>query len=185
LVEELSSLLEGAPDNKGFHPIRDQIEIVIDFIRNNQKASWIFSLLVGIIFYFANGFTKNIWARSIWHFMEYVASIMDPLSNPNSVKVVFITIGVNVLTDLPAAFIASLLCAALMIYVLRKQLLRYSLGVVVSFFLLYLRKWHFRNAPDLGVQISAIIGPFLVVFVFIFTLWLLIKLQIARSKQRL
>jgi hypothetical protein len=185
LVEGLPSLREHEQINKGFHSIRNQIDKTIAFFRNNQKASWIFSLLVGVTFSFAYGVAKNIWAHSIWRVMEYAASLMELGSDFNSVKVIFITIGVNLLTDLPAAFIASLFCSALMIYVLRTQRLLYSLGVVAAFFLLYLRGWHFRNAPDLGVQISAFMAPFLIVFVFIFTFWLLIKLQIGKSKQKL
>jgi len=183
LVDELPPTEENKLADNGFHPIRNQIYKATEFVRNNQKATWIFSLLIGVIFYFAYGFAKNLWAYSILHVLEYVASLMEPLSNLNSVKNVFITIGVNVLADLPAAFIASLFCAALMIFVLREQRLQYSLGAVVSFFLLYLRGWHFRNAPDLGIQISAFIGPFLVMFVFIFTYWLIIKIRLSRSKQ--
>jgi hypothetical protein len=182
LVAELSPILEGDKTDKGFHPIRDQINKTIEFIGSNRNAAWLFSILIGLLFKYAYGFVKNLWAHSILSVLDYAASLMEPLSNLNSVKNVLITIGVNLLTDLPAAFIASLICSALMIYVLRKQRLLYSLGAVASFFLLYSRRWHFRNAPDLGVQISAFIAPFLIAAVFIFSVWLLIKFQFKRTK---
>jgi len=135
-------------------------------------------------FYFVYGYAKNIWALSIWSLIEYMASLIDPASNFNSIKVVLITLGVNLLTDLPSAFIASLFCGALIIYVLQKEQLLHYLGAIASFLLLYVRNWHFWNAPDLSMQISSFIGPFLVAFIFIFSIWLLIKFRIFKSKQR-
>ncbi len=134
----------------------------------------VFSLLVGVLFYFVYILFKNIWAHTIRRFLEYMASLIDFSS---TVNVVSITIGVNVITDVPAAFIASLFCAGLLIYVLRKQQLRYSLGAAASFFLFDVRRWHFWNAPDIGVMISSFIGPFLVAFVFIASVWLLVKFR--------
>ncbi len=181
LVEELPSAAENElPDNR-LHPLRDQIDNAIDNIRNNQKASWGFSLLVGVLFYFVYIVCKNIWAHTIRHFLEYMASLIDFSS---TVNVVSITIGANIITDVPAAFIASLFCAGLLIYVLRKQQLRYSLGAAASFFLLDVRRWHFWKAPDLGLMISSFIGPFLVISVFILTMRLLIKLNTHRLRQR-
>ena len=183
LVEELPPAIEHELTDDGFHPIRNQILKTIEFIRNNQKASWIFSVFAGVIFYFVYGYAKNIWANSIWRFIGYMASLIDPVSNFNSIKVVLITISVNAMTDLPAAFIASIFCGSLIIYVLQKRQLLHYLWASVSFFLLYVRKWHFWKAPDIGVQISSFISPFLVAFVFIFTIWLLIKFRLSRSKQ--
>lgn len=59
LVEELPPAVGYELSDKGFHPIGDQIDKALEFIRNNQKASWIFSLLVGVIFYFAYGYVKK------------------------------------------------------------------------------------------------------------------------------
>ena len=50
LVEELPPAGEHKLSDKGFHPIRDQIDKTLEFIRKNQKVSWIFALLVGVIF---------------------------------------------------------------------------------------------------------------------------------------
>jgi hypothetical protein len=162
LVKELPPAGEKELADNGFHPIRDQIGKTVEFIRSNQKASWIFSLSVGVIFYFAYIFAKNIWAGSIWRFIEYMGSLIEPGSNFNTIKVVLITIGVNVITDLPAAFIASIFCGALIIYVLQKRQLLHYLGAAVSFFLIDVRNWHFWIAPHLGTQISSLMAPFLV-----------------------
>jgi hypothetical protein len=180
LVEELPPAGEKALADNNFHPIQDQISKIIEFIRNNQRATWMFSLIVGVIFYFAFGIAKNIWARSTWRLIEDIASLMELGSNLNSFKVVLITIGVNIFTDLPAAIVASLLCAALMIYVLRKQQLLYYLGAVAPFFLLW--RWRFWKAPDLGLMISSFVAPFLVAFVYVLTVWLLIKIRLKRIK---
>ena len=177
LVEELPPAIEHELTNDGFHPIRDQILKTREFIRNNQKTSRNFALLVGVIIYFAYICAKNIWAHSIWRFIEYMASLIDPASNLNSIKVSLITIGVNVIIDLPAAFIASIICGALIIYVLQKRQLQHYLGAIVSFFLLEIRRWNFWKAPHLGIQISSFIAPFLVAAVFIFIIWLFIKLS--------
>ncbi len=182
LVAELSPMHDGDKTDTGFHPIRDQINKTIAFIGNNRTASWLFSILIGVLFKYAYGFVKNLWAYSILSVLDYAASLMEPLSNLNSVKNILITIGVNLLTDLPAAFVASLFCATILLYVLRQQRSRYALGAVASFFLLYSIRWHFRNAPDLGVQISAFIAPFLIAAVFVFSVWLLIKFQFKRTK---
>ncbi len=182
LVAELAPMHEGDAVGKGFHPIRDQINKTIEFIGSNRNASWLFSIFIGVLFKYAYGLFKNLWAYSIVSVLEYAASLMEPLSNLNSVMNVLITIGVNLLTDLPAAFVASLFCATLMLYVLRKQRLLYALGAVAPFFLLYSIRWHFRNAPDLGVQISAFIAPFLIAAVFVFSVWLLDKFQFKRTK---
>jgi hypothetical protein len=172
LVEELPPATENElPDNR-LHPIRDQINITIEYIRSNQKASWVFSLIVGALFYFVYILFKNIWAHTITHLLDYMASLVDFSS---TVNVISITIGANVITDVPAAFIASLFCAGLLIYILRKQQLRYSLGAASSFFLLDVRHWHFWKAPDIGLMISSFIGPFLVAFIFIASAWLLVK----------
>jgi len=83
--------------------------------------------------------------------------------------------------EVPAAFIASLFCAGLMVYVLRKQQLLYYFVAVAPLFILI--KWRFWKAPDLGIMISSFAAPFLVAFVFIFTAWLLIKFFLRRSTQ--
>ncbi len=183
LVEGLPPAAESEVHDNRLHPIRDQIGKTIEIIRNNQKATWIFSLLVGIIFYVAYAYSKKIWAHSISRFIEHIASLIDPAANLNSIKVVLIMIGVNVITDVPAAFIASLFCALLMIYVLRKRQLHYFLGSVAALFLLYVRKWHFWNAPDIGLLISSFMGPFLVEFIFTLTAWLLIKFRFKRTEE--
>ena len=175
LVESLPPAAESEMHDNRLHPIRDQINKTIDFIRNNQKATWIFSLLVGVIFYIAYVYSLNFWAHSISRVIEHIASQIDPSADLNGIKVVLITIGVNVLTKIPAAFIASLFCASLMIYVLRKRQLHYFFGTVAVYFLLVFRRWHFWNAPDIGLLISSFVGPFLVMFVYILTAWLLIK----------
>ncbi len=174
LVAELPPAEESKLSDNRLHPIRDQINNTVAYIRASEKASWVFSLIVGVLFYFVYILFKNTWAHTVRHFLEYMASLMDFSS---SVKVAFITIGVNFITDAPPAFIASLFCGGLLIYMLRKPQLRYSLGAAMSFFLLDVRRWHFWNAPDLGLMISSFIGPFMAAFIFIASTSLLVTFR--------
>ncbi len=181
LVEDLPPVAEKElPDNR-LHPIRDQIGKTFEFIRNNQKATWIFSLLVGAIFYIAYIYSKYFWGHSIFRFIEKIASLINTATSLNNIKVILFVISANLITDIPAAFIASLFCASFMIYVLKKQQLRYFLVAVAAFFFCEV-KWRFWKAPDIGLLVSLFIEPFMVGFIFILTAWLLIKFQFKISK---
>jgi len=161
LIEELPPGQEYEPAR--LHPILEQIIRSLAFVRNNEKASWTFAVIAGIFFYLAYGYSKNLW-REDTRFIEYVASLIDPSSKRN---VFLITISINILVDVISAFVASLLCGVLFVYVLQKERITYCFGAVASFFLLYIRGWHFWKAPDLGMLISSFIAPFLIAVVFI------------------
>lgn len=155
--------------------LRDQIDRILALANKNQKAVWFFSLIIGVFFYFVYLSAKNLWATCIWNYKDFVLSLIKPDSNAN---IIIFTITLNMITDIPAALFASIFCGTLMIYVLRKQRLSRYLGAIISFFLLDLSRWHFWNAPDIGVLVSSFLGPFLASSVFIFTVWLLVKFRV-------
>ncbi len=157
--------------------MRKQIDRLTEYIRNNQKTQWILSLLSGAVFYFAYSYSKKFWHYMIRHFIDYAASLIDWSSQINVVSII---IGVNLIVDLPAAFVASLLCAGLFLVVLKRQQFRYSLGLAAPYFILSMSRWHFMSGPDLGVMIYTTIQPFLVCSVLIFTYWHFFKFHLRR-----
>jgi hypothetical protein len=88
--------------------------------------------------------------------------------------IVAINFGIN----LSASFLTGLIFGALLIYVFKDKALFFSLGSVAIYFLFSYKAWcFFWEAPDLGTQISMLMGPILVSIVFVTTVSLLVKVR--------
>jgi len=170
LVAELPPKTVQEQSSEVFSPALKLIKKALTFTRNNEAATWGFALFTGIIFYFVYLYMKYFWYRI--GLIDYLSSLFGESSIMTSI---WFTVSFNFIIDLTSSLIASLICGALFVYVLRTHRLLYSLGAVAAFFLVYARKWHFRNAPDIGMAISSLMAPFLVALVFVFIVWLLTK----------
>jgi hypothetical protein len=169
--EGLPPEIEQKHSNEVFSPALKLINKALAFSRNNEMATWGFAFFIGIIFYYVYLYAK--FFCYVIGFVDYLASLLGLNSNVNNI---FFTISINFIIDLIASLVASLICGSLFVYVLQKRRLIYSLGAVVSFFLVYARKWRFWQAPDVGMKISSMMAPFLAALFFVFAVWVFMKL---------
>jgi len=141
-------------------------------LRSNKFVSWFLALFMGLVFHHISRIIKNllfIWIQS-WDF----GTSTQP--GPESTLLIM-TITFNFAGDFISSLIAALIYGALLVYVFQEKAFLLCLGAVVINLLLSSRMWHYRSAPDLGLQISTLIGPILAGIVFVSTVWLLIKVR--------
>ena len=176
LVEELSPEQLTTVSNKAYHPIIDQINRILEFIRNNDRATWFFSLIAGVIYFYTYKYFRHLLVQDTRP-MEYIGRLISPYLNSFS-----LTLVANLVIDLISALTASLFCATLFVIVLKTLRIKYCLGVAASFFLLFFRYWWgFWMAPYPALRITQFMAPFLVPLVFSCTVWLIIKFRLVRQ----
>ncbi len=146
---------------------------MIASIHKNKLMSWCYALCMGLIFRFSLGYVKHfLW---IWSF-DFISRSVSTLKS----QLFILTIFVNIIFDSTSALISAIIPGYLLFYVFRKKALYYSLPALAIFFVLNSHLWNFWKAPDLGMQISALMGPFLAAFVFLAVVWLFQKYLIKR-----
>jgi uncharacterized MnhB-related membrane protein len=160
LVEVLPPVAESEKTNEVDSPALKLIKKALASLRDNSLATWSFVVVFGIFYYYAYLFTKNFWRSNI-RFMEYLASFFD--LNSNIMNVLF-TIALGLIIDLTSAAVASLVCACIFLLILRKRQLMW-----------FARHWRFWKAPDVGMKISAFLGPFVPVVIFVLFTWVLLN----------
>lgn len=145
---------------------------VLISIRQNKFASWGIALTTGLIFRYVFWIVK----RLIWHpNSDFLSSFVNTISNS---QLVCLTVALSFGINLSASFLAALICGTFLIYVVQNKAFFFSLGSVAIYFLLSYKAWcFFWKAPDLGTQISMLMGPILVSIVFVSTVWLLVKVK--------
>ncbi len=143
----------------------------IDFIRTNDIPKWSFAVIIGIIFYYVFSYT-----RYFFYLIGFLNLLTSILSNLNSAAV---TIVFNIIFTLTSGLVASLLCGSLFIYVLQKTRVIYSIVAGVSFFVVNIilkrGSGRFWKAPDLVMQMSALMTAVLAALIFIITVRLLMR----------
>jgi hypothetical protein len=90
-------------------------------------------------------------------------------------QIALITVMLNFFVDLSSSLIPALLCGIILIYVFQKRALFFSIGSSAIFLALSSMLGRFWKAPDIGMQISALMGPILSVLVLVSSIWLLLK----------
>jgi hypothetical protein len=141
-------------------------------IKTYKIASWCFALFVGFLFRYSYGFAKDaIWSKRNLSFMSWP---IDPFSES---QLLFFTVVLNFIVDLTSSLIPALICGALLVYVFQKRAIIFSLWSAGMFLVLSYRFWLFWKAPNLGLQISTLMGPILSVLVLLSATWLLSKIR--------
>ena len=142
-----------------------------DNIRTNKVASWGFALFMGLIFRYVYGIVKTFTSHQIRDYFTYLANTI-----PES-QLVYLTVLFNFIIDFAGAFTAALICGALLVYFLQDKSILFSLGSVVTYLALSHRIFYFWKAPDLGMQISSLIGPILAALIFVSIVWFLVRIK--------
>lgn len=144
-------------------------------IRENKVASWCFAFCIGLGFRYIYGFIKNLLWNSNLGFLAFSGSTSKS-------QMLFLTILLNFVVEFTSSSIAALICGAVLIYVLKKKALIFSIPVIVVFLALSFRLWNFWKAPGIGLQISILMGPILASLIFAGTTWLFLKIFIRKKK---
>ena len=145
--------------------------LIISF-RNNKIMAWLFAFSMGLVFRYVYGIAKHVifnWTRNL-----NFGSSTHP--TPGSDFLV-LTITFNFAVDFASSLIAAAICGAILVYVLQEQARVLCLGSVVVCLALDSRLRRFWKYPELGMQISGLMGPILTGLVFISTVWLIVKLK--------
>lgn len=145
---------------------------LLNAIRSNKIASWFFALLMGLVFRYAYGSAKHLfsfWSRN-WDFGT------STYPTPES-QLLLLTVTFNIAVDFISSLMAAALCGVLLVYIFRERAGLFTLGSVFVFLLMSSRLWRFWKYPELGMQISSLVGPLLAGFVFVSTVWLLWKIR--------
>ena len=145
---------------------------IISTIRKNTVASWGAALFMGLVFRYVDAIARNQifnWCRN-WDF----GSSTQP--TPES-QFLALTITFNLTLNLASSLIASVLCGGLLVYVFQERASRLSVGSLVVFFALSSRIWRFWKFPEVGMQISSLMGPIVAGIIFVLTVFLLGKVR--------
>jgi hypothetical protein len=145
-------------------------------IRKNKIVSWCFAVCTGLILHYIYGFSKNL----LWNRNFDFAALDGSMSK---LQILLFTIGLNFVVDFTSSLIAAIICGALFVYVLQKKALFFSIPAVATFLTLSSRLWRFWKAPDLAMQISALMGPIWAGLVFASSVWLFLKI-LNRKRER-
>ena len=146
-------------------------------VRKNKFASWFFAFFIGLSFRYIYGIIKNVlWNRSLDFFAL----------NPSASKLHILawTVALNFVVDFTSSTVAAILCGSIMVYVLEKKAVFFTIPAIALFLALSARLWFFWRAPDLGMQISTLMGPILACLVFASTTWLILKIKKTRSNRK-
>jgi hypothetical protein len=143
---------------------------LIRLIRENKYVSWCFAMVVGFLYRYSYGLAKDgIWANRK---LNFIAGLVDPFSK---IQMTLLTVTLNFFVDLSSSIIPAMLCGIILIYVFHEKSFLFGLGSAAMFLVLSSRLWRFWQAPNIGMQISTLIGPVLSVLVLIFAIWILLK----------
>ena len=143
---------------------------IIKLIRDNKLLTLGFALCVGLFYHFSFGLIKNYLLLSFFNFISHVFLTCE-------LEAVVLTLSINLIIDLISSLIAAILPGALFVYIIRRQVFFYSLISITVFLTLNSRLWKFWKAPDLGMQISALLGPILAALIFVGSIWLFFKIN--------
>ena len=144
---------------------------LIAAIRTYKVASWGFALFVGFLFRYSYGIAKNaIWMGKN---LSFLSGLMDPFSET---QLHFITVVLNVVTDLTSALIPAFICGGLLVYVFRKRAIILGIWSAGMFLVLSSRFWFFWEAPNLGLQISILMGPIISILVLVSAIVVILKM---------
>lgn len=142
---------------------------MIALIRKNKLLSWCFAFCMGLIFLLILEYVKNLlWNRS-FDFISLSASTPK-------LQLFILTIFLNFITDLTSSLIAAIIPGYLLFYIFGKKAFYYSLLSIVIFLTLSIWLRRFWKAPDIGMQISALMGPVLSALILIGIIWLFAKM---------
>ena len=145
---------------------------LINKVRNNKVASWGLALFVGLIFRYADGILRNqifLLCRS-WDF----GTSTHP--TPDS-QFLALTIVFNLALVLVSSLIASAPCGGVLVYIFQEKASKLCLGSIAVFLALSSRAWRFWTFPELGMQISSLMGPLVAGAIFFLTVLLLVKVS--------
>ncbi len=138
------------------------LEVLIDGIRKYKMASWAFVILLGMLYRYGYGLTKDLfWAKRD---LNFIAGNFDLNSK---IQEFFVTVGVNFIVDLSSIILPALICGAVLVYLFHAKARLLSLAAIVPFLVFSRRAWHFWEAPHLGLQISILVAPILGVVVLL------------------
>lgn len=142
-----------------------------NFFRKNVALSLILGAVVGAIFRFLFGVTKELmWSWNVIPIVDFF--------KPSGLSQLFIfTIFFNALVDISSSILASIICGALLVWALLERALFYGLCSAAVFLALSSKLWHFMDAPSPELRISIVLGRVLPVFVLMTAIYLLQKLR--------
>jgi len=143
---------------------------IIETLRTNKIAAWLFALSMGLVFRYIYGVAKNSIFAGV---RSYFTS--SSTTTPEIENVLFI-IKFNFSIDLASSFIAAVVCGSLLVYIFREKAMTFCLGSVLVFLVSSSRLWRFWKYPELAMQISSLIGPLIAGLIFLLTTWLVKKL---------
>jgi hypothetical protein len=162
-------------NGRGFSTCINERICMIALIRKNKLISWCYAFCIGLIFRFILGHVNHLLFNLSFDFISLRASTIK-----SEVVILILTICLNIISTSISALISAIISGYLLFYVFRKEAFYYSLPALAIFLALNSRLWNFWKAPDLGTQISALMGPFLAAFVFLAVVWLFQKYLIKR-----
>jgi hypothetical protein len=143
---------------------------MIATIRKNKLMAWCYAFCMGIIFLYSLGYVKHL--LFIWSF-DFISQSVQSIKP--GLLIFILTIFLNFISDSTSALISAIIPVYLLFYVFRKEAFYYSLPALAIFLALSSRLWKFWKAPDLGMQISALMGPISAALVFLAVVWLFQK----------
>ena len=145
---------------------------LIKAIRENKYFSLCFALFIGFLFRYSYGIAKDvIWANRK---LDFIAGLVDPSS---ALQMTILTIILNFFVTLSSSLVPALLCGIILVYVFQKKALLFSMVAAAMFLALSSGLWRFWKAPDIGMKISALMGPILSVLVLVIFIWLVFKIR--------
>ncbi len=145
---------------------------LVKVLRNSKIASWTFALLMGLFFRYVYGISKHL--IGFWSQMLDLVTSTYPTYEP---PMLLWIITFNIIVDLTSSLIAAGLCGWILVYIFQERARVLVLGSALVFLALDSRLRRFWKYPELGMQISGLIGPLLAALVFVTTVWLLQKIR--------
>ena len=135
----------------------------IEALRENKAASWAIALFLGVIFRYPFGIAK--------HYIATAAQKLDFIQTlPQSQMVAFMII-FNFAVDFASSLIAAVICGSFLVYIFKERAKLFSIVTALVIVGLDSRLRRFWLYPDVGMQISGLIGPLLKGLVFAGTVW--------------
>lgn len=145
---------------------------IVIFFRKNATTSLMWAIIVGLIFRYLFGMTKDLMWLS-WD----VTPIYKFINPKTPSQVFFFTVTLNATVDISSSIPAAFICGALLAVVLREKGLVYGLCSAVVYFLFSARLWHFMAAPNLEIKISVVLGRILSACTLMVAIWLVLKIK--------
>jgi hypothetical protein len=145
------------------------------YIKNNTFLSWLWAVILGLVFYISYGvFKKLLWSWDLNRFVDWI----DPATDDN---LLMLTIILNAIVDSTSALPAAILSAILLVKFVSQKELIFGMASLLLYVVLDSRLWRFASAPNLGMQISSVMGPIIAGAILMFSILIFARFKKEKS----